>query len=275
MRIRSIKPEYWRSEDIAALAIPDRLLFIGLWSYVDDSGVGLDRLADICADLFALDLERDPLEVYGRVRGGLTELSGRGLIQRYEVSGKAYLFITAWKRHQRIEKPTRSRNPAPTCDDAQFPESSPTPPGTLPEPSPPGAMEQGNRGTRGTEEQRNTPPTASGASAPPTTIALIAAEPRPATAQTLIDEWLQACTKRPPSDVIGQVGKHLKALLDEGLDVTDVRNGLVAWHRKGMHPRALSSVVNEVMNAAPQRRPGQDIDWDSAMARAQAREAIA
>ena len=30
MRIRSIKPEFWRSEDIADLTVEDRLLFIGL-----------------------------------------------------------------------------------------------------------------------------------------------------------------------------------------------------------------------------------------------------
>lgn len=29
MRIRSTKPEFWRSDDIAALALEDRLLFIG------------------------------------------------------------------------------------------------------------------------------------------------------------------------------------------------------------------------------------------------------
>ena len=40
MRIRSIKPEFWTSDDITALAVDDRLLFIGLWSYVDDNGVG-------------------------------------------------------------------------------------------------------------------------------------------------------------------------------------------------------------------------------------------
>jgi hypothetical protein len=29
MRIRSIKPEFWRSDDIARLSWDDRLLFIG------------------------------------------------------------------------------------------------------------------------------------------------------------------------------------------------------------------------------------------------------
>ena len=60
MRIRSIKPEFWRSDDIDCLDWPTRLLFIGLWSYVDDNGVGRDRESDIAADLFSGDLSRDP-----------------------------------------------------------------------------------------------------------------------------------------------------------------------------------------------------------------------
>ena len=46
MRIRTVKPEFWRSEDVSRLPVADRLLFIGLWSYVDDNGVGVDRVLD-------------------------------------------------------------------------------------------------------------------------------------------------------------------------------------------------------------------------------------
>ena len=108
---------------------------------------------------------------------------------------------------------------------------------------------------------------------PPPGLAIVTADTT--TAQTLVGEWLTACAKRPPGDVIGQVSKHLKALLEEGHDAADVRAGLIEWHRKGLHPRTLSSVVNEVMNRGPQRRPGQDIDWAAAMERARAREASA
>ena len=59
MRIRSIKPEFWRSRDIANLNWDARLVFIGLWSYVDDNGVGKDIDYDIIGDLFAADLIKD------------------------------------------------------------------------------------------------------------------------------------------------------------------------------------------------------------------------
>lgn len=150
MRIRTIKPEFWRSDDISALELSDRLLFIGLWSYVDDSGVGVDKLPHICADLFAADLERDPTEVYGRVRGGLRNLAERRLIVRYEVDGKSYLYVTNWKSHQRIDKPSKARYPLPDAELLAIPATLPEPSQSLPEKVAPGTGEQGNRGT---EEQ--------------------------------------------------------------------------------------------------------------------------
>lgn len=67
MRIRAIKPEFWRSQDISNLDIETRLLFIGLWSYVDDNGVGQDRDALIAADLFADDMSRHPRDTLARI----------------------------------------------------------------------------------------------------------------------------------------------------------------------------------------------------------------
>jgi len=147
MRIRSIKPEFWRSDDIDALSIPDRLLFIGLWSYVDDSGVGVDKEPAIAADLFAGDLARDAHECSVRVHGGLKHLAAAGLITRYAVNGRRYLHITNWDRHQKINRPSESRYPPPTSEDAELQ-------GALTEgsvrahaDSPLGTGEQGNRGT--------------------------------------------------------------------------------------------------------------------------------
>ena len=147
MRIRSIKPEFWRSEDIADLAVEDRLLFIGLWSYVDDNGVGIDRLADVCADLFALDLERDPPETFARVSRGLQNLSEAGRIVRYTVEGKSYLHITNWSKHQRIDKPNKARYPHPDAENATIREEVATPSRHPRETPAPGTEEQGNRGT--------------------------------------------------------------------------------------------------------------------------------
>ena len=112
MRIRSIKPEFWRSRDIANLNWDARLVFIGLWSYVDDNGVGKDIDYDIIGDLFAADLIKDPRETVARVSRALASLSEAGLIYRYEFDGTPYLEIATWSRHQRIDKPGKSRYPS-------------------------------------------------------------------------------------------------------------------------------------------------------------------
>ena len=147
MRIRSIKPEFWRSSDISLLAIEDRLLFIGLWSYVDDNGVGEDRLPIICADLFADDLSRDPRETLARVSGGLTRLSEAGRIVRYTTSGRDYLAINGWSKHQRIDKPNKPRFPLPNPENSTIRETLAEPSRDSREGLAPGTGEQGNRGT--------------------------------------------------------------------------------------------------------------------------------
>ena len=158
MRIRSIRPEFWRSDDITALDRDDRLLFIGLWSYVDDNGVGLDKLADITADLFAGDLERDPPETFARVSRGLARLSEGLLITRYEVAGRGYLHITNWHKHQRIDKPGKQRYPLPTSEDAVIRETLARVSRDFREPSTPGEGEKGRRGEGEKETCSPAPP---------------------------------------------------------------------------------------------------------------------
>lgn len=114
MRIRSIKPEFYRSQDIADLDRADRLLFIGLWSYVDDNGVGIDDYRLIASDLFPLD--EDQKEVREFVREGLATISRALLLDRYMVDGKSYIYISSWDRHQRVDRPNKTRYPRPSDD---------------------------------------------------------------------------------------------------------------------------------------------------------------
>lgn len=118
MRIRSIVPDFWSSEDIAALPWDTRLLFIGLWSYVDDNGVGRDVEKLICASLFPLD--ENPRDTLATVSRGLQRLSAGGQITRYTVEGKPYLHVTTWDKHQRVDRPGKNRYPLPTREDAEI-----------------------------------------------------------------------------------------------------------------------------------------------------------
>lgn len=148
MRIRSIKPEFWRSDDVAALDIEDRLLFIGLWSYVDDNGVGRDQVALVVADLFPHDMETDSRETVARVSRGLASLSDAGLIHRFTSGKHKLLEIVAWSKHQRIDRPAKARFPRSSADSCDPREDSMHPieissPGSVDQ----GAGEQGNRGS--------------------------------------------------------------------------------------------------------------------------------
>ena len=144
MRIRSIKPEFWRSADTADLDMFTRLLFIGLWNYVDDNGVGEDDVHLIRSDLFPRDRNVD--ELSAQIRGSLSELSRRGQITRFRhlKTGRDYFHVAAW-HHQKINRPTESKKPLPTSDDCQLREDSGTTHGGFTEDSLP---DQGIKGTR-------------------------------------------------------------------------------------------------------------------------------
>lgn len=117
VRIRSIKPEFWRSDDITGHPIPTRLTFIGLWSYVDDNGVGLDKLSSIVADLYADDLARNPQETLQRVADDLLRLSEGGQVVRYQADGKHLMYITNWTSHQLVNHPSKGHEyPLPSAE---------------------------------------------------------------------------------------------------------------------------------------------------------------
>ena len=250
-RIRSIKPDFWKSEAIAVHTFRARLTFIGLWTYVDDNGVGLDNPKLVAAELFAL--EDDPREALANVREDLARLHEAGRIRRYTVDSKAYLAIVNWREHQKIDKPGRPRYPEP--DDPNAVHAQPVssananpreavanvsrnPRDTSAE-SP--CLEQGAGSRDKGSREQGVPPTAERSNA------LAIASP-PETTDALVADWIEHCRRRPPGQVIGQVGKQVKAMLAENIDPADIRRGIAAWHTKGLHPSALPSVVNELMN---------------------------
>lgn len=148
VRIRNIKPEFWRSDDITALSLADRLLFIGLWSYVDDNGVGIDDHRRVAADLFAFEEDQNAIREF--VREGLMRLSAGPLLTRYEVDGRRYLHINSWDKHQRVANPNKPRYPRPDDEGASLTSDYVGPNETLRNPQEglvTGTEEQGNRGT--------------------------------------------------------------------------------------------------------------------------------
>ncbi|MFF8743841.1 hypothetical protein [Streptomyces californicus] len=77
-------------------------------------------------------------------------------------------------------------------------------------------------------------------------------------AKGLLGEYVAVCDQRPPSDVIGHLGRIIKKLLDEGIAPDHIRAGLANFAANPKHPSVLTSMVNEAMNARPGglARPG-------------------
>lgn len=105
-RIRSIKPEFWTSEQVMECSPNARLLFIGLWNFCDDHGRHPFSARQIKAEIMPGDDISSE-----NIRGMLEELSRIGLIEVYEVDNKQYFQVTGW-HHQRIDKPQGAKYPA-------------------------------------------------------------------------------------------------------------------------------------------------------------------
>lgn len=100
-RIRTIKPEFWTSEQIMNLSVPARLAFIGLWTHCDDGGSHPCSSRTLKAAVFPSDNVTS-----GDVQGWVDEMIVQRLVVVYDADGKSYWHVTGWNRHQRIDKPT-------------------------------------------------------------------------------------------------------------------------------------------------------------------------
>lgn len=99
-RIRTIKPEFWTSEQVMECSALARLLFIGVWNFCDDAG----NHPMSAKTLKALVFPGDDI-TSAQVEGMLVELQSNGLISLYEHSSKRYLHVNGW-HHQKIDRPT-------------------------------------------------------------------------------------------------------------------------------------------------------------------------
>ena len=122
MRIRSLKPGFWTSEDIAQLEECVALHFAGLWNYAQDNGVGRDDARLIRAALYPL---RDKVTV-AEVERRQLQLAVAGLILRYTQEEVRLFSIPTWDEHQRVTNPSRCKYDRP-IDGLCTPYDSPMP----------------------------------------------------------------------------------------------------------------------------------------------------
>lgn len=98
-RIRTVKPEFWTSEQVVDCSPIARLLFIGMWNFCDDAGNHPASAKTLKMEVFPGD-DITTAEVQCMV----DEIINAGLIVEYAAEGRQYWHVTGW-RHQKIEKP--------------------------------------------------------------------------------------------------------------------------------------------------------------------------
>ncbi|MFD7782217.1 hypothetical protein ACFV4Q_03850 [Streptomyces nojiriensis] len=279
-RIRTIKPEAFASESLAAVSLTAERTFFGLLTQADDHGRFRDQPAVLAGLLWSLRPDHGPVGV----EDDLAQLASQDLVCRYAgEDGKRYLHIVTWHHHQKINRPSGIRHPA--CVQHEGGGSAAVGLG-----SPHGAGHEASmpphRGLTEGPEHMHEPSMNQKAAARraftepsmttheafsepavtphdpdlgPRNVDLgslpsgsaSAPAPESASAQQLIAEYASACTHRPPRDVLGRLGRETAKLLAEGIDPAHVRDGLTKHRTKGLHPSTLPSLVHEAMNAAP------------------------
>src|SRR5688500_9820882 len=120
-RIRSLKPDFFRSRSLRRVSREARWTFAGLWCEADDYGNGVDDAHVLAGSIWPGDPDIGAVEVEQH----LSELERTGHLLRYEADdGERYYHVTNWEKHQNMGRRAAARYPAPS-DEPQGTSSPP------------------------------------------------------------------------------------------------------------------------------------------------------
>lgn len=111
-RIRTIKPEFFDSPDTARASHAARLLFIAMWCWADDYGVGAANMKALAGFAFPNDDAITSKELPCICK----EVADTFGVVFYEAQGRPFYAIPSWDLHQRTERKSQRQNPAPPDD---------------------------------------------------------------------------------------------------------------------------------------------------------------
>lgn len=118
-RIRSIKPEFFTSDQLAECSTNARLLFIGMWVFADDKGRHAANMRKLKLEIFPGDSFSD-----ADIAMWFRELWLAGLIQVYKSRTDGVFFVISGWRHQKIDRPQPARFPCPfECELIEYSDS--------------------------------------------------------------------------------------------------------------------------------------------------------
>lgn len=117
-RIRTIKPEWLEDELLAGASNEARLLSVGLILMADDYGRGRANIATIAADVWRFAMAQDDgahaAKVLAMASRAFRELLAIRFVIEYEVDRQRYFAIRNWNKHQKVDRPSKPRIPAPS-----------------------------------------------------------------------------------------------------------------------------------------------------------------
>lgn len=99
-RIRALKPDFFKDEDLAELPFWVRLLFQGLWCHADREGRIEDRPLKIKAEIFPYDKISVIQGIDLLAQPKKHSPNHRPFVVRYKVDGENYLQIIEFLKHQ-------------------------------------------------------------------------------------------------------------------------------------------------------------------------------
>lgn len=183
-RARILRPQFFTDEKLLEMEPTTRILFEALWIWADLHGVLEDKPKWIHYTMLPGPKERD-----ANVDAMLQELHDAGLILRYEVDGKRYLWVRNWDKHQGPAKGEKqSGRPMP-----QFPEIAGNFP-PVPVPVPDNESDDAPDGAKTPKKPRQT-------------------LSKPTYVQNAVAEWEKRFGAGSGGLMYGRLGKAFKALV--------------------------------------------------------------
>jgi hypothetical protein len=116
-RIRTIKPEFWEDEGVAALSRDARLLWIATWNHADDEGILRWTPDYIKAQVFPYDVDI----TLARVKKLMAEVVAGDFVYPYQAGRirQQLALVIRFRRHQKINRPQPSRLPPPSVQNRE------------------------------------------------------------------------------------------------------------------------------------------------------------
>lgn len=111
-RSRIIRPEFWSDEKLASVSRESRLTFAGMWGTSDDYGVTKGNLAWLKSQIFPYD---EDIKL-SKFTEWITELEKLKRIIPFTSDGEKYYYIPKFEEHQKVDRPSKTRNPEPPTD---------------------------------------------------------------------------------------------------------------------------------------------------------------